>query len=166
MESVFNYFVLLGFFFFLICSEFCHTLKWNGLEFTCLPTQRLNNLGPGKQVFRSDRYVCLYDWGADMGGSKSDWDSGEGREGSWRRGSIWKKKLLNWILKKEQGGSLDGLSPNLLPERSCNEILRSPVGTPLEVHWLRLCTPNAGYMGSIPGGEITISHATPRGQNK
>ena len=23
--------------FFLICSEFCHTLKWNGLEFTCLP---------------------------------------------------------------------------------------------------------------------------------
>ena len=25
------------FFFFLICSEFCHTLKWNGLEFTCLP---------------------------------------------------------------------------------------------------------------------------------
>ena len=24
-------------FFFLICSEFCHTLKWNGLEFTCLP---------------------------------------------------------------------------------------------------------------------------------
>ena len=26
-----------SFFFFLICSEFCHTLKWNGLEFTCLP---------------------------------------------------------------------------------------------------------------------------------
>ena len=24
------------FFFFLICSKFCHTLKWNGLEFTCL----------------------------------------------------------------------------------------------------------------------------------
>ena len=24
-------------FFFLICSKFCHTLKWNGLEFTCLP---------------------------------------------------------------------------------------------------------------------------------
>ena len=22
---------------FLICSEFCHTLKWNVLEFTCLP---------------------------------------------------------------------------------------------------------------------------------
>ena len=27
------YFIL----FFLICSEFCHTLKWNVLEFTCLP---------------------------------------------------------------------------------------------------------------------------------
>ena len=26
-----------SFIFFLICSEFCHTLKWNGLEFTCLP---------------------------------------------------------------------------------------------------------------------------------
>ena len=25
------------FFLFLICSEFCHTLKWNGREFTCLP---------------------------------------------------------------------------------------------------------------------------------
>ena len=25
------------FYFFLICSEFCHTLKWNVLEFTCLP---------------------------------------------------------------------------------------------------------------------------------
>ena len=24
-------------FFFFICSEFCHTLKWNGLGFTCLP---------------------------------------------------------------------------------------------------------------------------------
>ena len=24
-------------FFFLICSEFCHTLKWKGLGFTCLP---------------------------------------------------------------------------------------------------------------------------------
>ena len=23
--------------YFLICSEFCHTLKWNVLEFTCLP---------------------------------------------------------------------------------------------------------------------------------
>ena len=25
------------FFFFFICSEFCHTLKWKGLGFTCLP---------------------------------------------------------------------------------------------------------------------------------
>ena len=24
-------------FFFFICSEFCHTLKWKGLGFTCLP---------------------------------------------------------------------------------------------------------------------------------
>ena len=29
-------FCLFCFFFFLICSEFCHTLKWNVLEFTCL----------------------------------------------------------------------------------------------------------------------------------
>ena len=26
-----------SFFLFLICSEFCHTLKWNSLGFTCLP---------------------------------------------------------------------------------------------------------------------------------
>ena len=26
------------FFFFFICSEFCHTLKWKGLGFTCLLT--------------------------------------------------------------------------------------------------------------------------------
>ena len=31
----FFFFLLLGFFF--ICSEFCHTLKWKGLGFTCLP---------------------------------------------------------------------------------------------------------------------------------
>ena len=27
----------LFFFFFFFCSEFCHTLKWKGLGFTCLP---------------------------------------------------------------------------------------------------------------------------------
>ena len=31
------------FFFFLICSEFRHTLKWNVLEFTCLPQPETNN---------------------------------------------------------------------------------------------------------------------------
>ena len=30
-------FIYFCFFFFLICREFCHTLKWNVLEFTCLP---------------------------------------------------------------------------------------------------------------------------------
>ena len=30
-------FIIFFFLFFLICSEFCHTLKWNGLGFTCLP---------------------------------------------------------------------------------------------------------------------------------
>ena len=34
----FFFFFFTGIFFFiLICSEFCHTLKWNVLEFTCLP---------------------------------------------------------------------------------------------------------------------------------
>ena len=32
----FYLFIFLSFFFF-ICSEFCHTLKWKGLGFTCLP---------------------------------------------------------------------------------------------------------------------------------
>ena len=30
-----GFFFFFFFFLFLICSEFCHTLKWNGLEFTC-----------------------------------------------------------------------------------------------------------------------------------
>ena len=30
-------FIFIYLFIFLICSEFCHTLKWNVLEFTCLP---------------------------------------------------------------------------------------------------------------------------------
>ena len=44
------------FIFFLICSEFCHTLKWNVLEFTCLPHPDLPShlplhpLPPGKML--------------------------------------------------------------------------------------------------------------------
>ena len=30
-------YILYFFFIFFICSEFCHTLKWKGLGFTCLP---------------------------------------------------------------------------------------------------------------------------------
>ena len=35
----FSFFFLFFYFLFIffICSEFCHTLKWNVLEFTCLP---------------------------------------------------------------------------------------------------------------------------------
>ena len=33
----FNIFYFICLFIFLICSEFCHTLKWNSLELTCLP---------------------------------------------------------------------------------------------------------------------------------
>ena len=36
-QSLSHLLFLFFFLFFLICSEFCHTLKWNGLEFTCLP---------------------------------------------------------------------------------------------------------------------------------
>ena len=35
IHSFFFFFFFL--FFFFICSEFCHTLKWKGLGFTCLP---------------------------------------------------------------------------------------------------------------------------------
>ena len=33
----FFFFLCLFYLFFFFCSEFCHTLKWNVLEFTCLP---------------------------------------------------------------------------------------------------------------------------------
>ena len=36
LSSLFYLFFLFLFYFF-ICSEFCHTLKWKGLGFTCLP---------------------------------------------------------------------------------------------------------------------------------
>lgn len=44
------------------------------------------------------------------------------------------------------------------------------VGTPLATQWLRLCTPNAGVMGLIPGWKkipyamYPISHAHPHPQ--
>ena len=33
----FYYFFFIFIYLFFICSEFCHTLKWKGLGFTCLP---------------------------------------------------------------------------------------------------------------------------------
>ena len=30
------------FIYFFICSEFCHTLKWNSHRFTCVPPSRIN----------------------------------------------------------------------------------------------------------------------------
>ena len=38
------------------------------------------------------------------------------------------------------------------------------VGTSLVVQWLRLCAPNAGGVGSIPGKGTKIPHATQHGQ--
>ena len=40
----------LCFFFFLICSEFCHILKWNVLEFTCLLCAFKPHLPPAVQL--------------------------------------------------------------------------------------------------------------------
>ena len=37
---------------------------------------------------------------------------------------------------------------------------KQTLGTSLAVQWLRLCTPNAGGMGSIPGQGTKIPHAT------
>ena len=34
------------------------------------------------------------------------------------------------------------------------------------VQWLRLCTPNAGCKGSIPGQGTKILHAMPRDQKR
>ena len=40
------------------------------------------------------------------------------------------------------------------------------LGTSLAVQWLRLLAPNAGDMGSIPGQETKIPHATQHGQKQ
>ena len=40
------------------------------------------------------------------------------------------------------------------------------LGTSLVVQWLRLCAPNAGGMGSIPGGGTDIPYAARHGQRK
>ena len=40
------------------------------------------------------------------------------------------------------------------------------VGTSLVVQWLRLCAPNAGGMGLVPGWGTKILHATQLGQKK
>ena len=38
------------------------------------------------------------------------------------------------------------------------------LGTSLAAQWLRLCTPNAGGKGSIPGGGTKIPHAVQHSQ--
>ena len=40
------------------------------------------------------------------------------------------------------------------------------IGSSLAVQWLRLCAPNAGDMGSIPGQGIEVPHAPQHGQIK
>ena len=44
--------------------------------------------------------------------------------------------------------------------------LKKKVSSSLAVQWLGLCASTAGGMGSIPGQETKIPHATPCGQNK
>ena len=43
-------------------------------------------------------------------------------------------------------------------------VRRNSSGTSLVVQWLRLCAPNAGGTGSIPGRETNIPYATWCGQ--
>ena len=61
----------------------------------------------------------------------------------------------------------EGVSPcpHLCPllSRSLDAPTES-LGTSLAAQWLRLCAPNAGGVGSIPGRETEISHAMQHGQ--
>ena len=47
----------------------------------------------------------------------------------------------------------------------CEPIKRVTWGTSLAVQWLRLCAPNAGDMGSIPGRGTQIPHVTKHRKN-
>ena len=50
------------------------------------------------------------------------------------------------------------------PGKKCQN--QRETGTSLVVQWLRLCTPSAGGMGSIPGQRTKIPHAMQHSQKK
>ena len=54
----------------------------------------------------------------------------------------------------------------LLPVYNLHVMRCQRTGTSLVVQWLRLCAPNAGGMGSIPGQGTRILYTSPRGQKK
>ena len=58
-------------------------------------------------------------------------------------------------------------TPRYMPKRSKNMPIQKLVhGTSLAVQWLRLCAPNAGVEGSIPGPGTKILHAARCSQKK
>ena len=52
------------------------------------------------------------------------------------------------------------------PAANSNGFKKVFIGNSLAVQWLRLCGPNAGGPGSIPGRGTKILHAARRGQKK
>ena len=68
--------------------------------------------------------------------------------------------------KKEKTYKLEMKGKKLLICRWLNYLCEKSLGTSLAVQRLRLCTPNAGSTGSIPGQGTKIPHAAWRSQNK
>ena len=56
-----SFFFFLLIFFFFICSQFCHTLKWKGLGYTCLPSYFycISSSDPGGLVLRASLTILL-----------------------------------------------------------------------------------------------------------
>ena len=55
---------------------------------------------------------------------------------------------------------------NMSLHKSQMHIFKIFPGTSLVVQWLRLCAPNAGATGLIPGRESKVPHAAQRSQKK
>ena len=56
-----KYFLFFFSIFFLICSEFCHTIKWNSHGFTCVPHPNPPSHLPLHPVFSNLPYNLLFD---------------------------------------------------------------------------------------------------------
>ena len=72
-------------------------------------------------------------------------------------GPVWTQVVLKRLPRKTTNGDVSLYT--LMQEFKKKKKLNCFSGTSLAVHWLRLCAPNAGGVGSVPGGGTKIPDA-------